>query len=949
MAGVRVRAVVWDGAAEAVALRVGSGSEWLALVGPGGICSGLSLEHHGSMLVVTRPASSSPMCVEAVSLLLAAVPEALKVEERPFRRAQLADATWMVQGGWDGEALRRHMTPIWDQGIMGEGQIVTLGDSGLDVLHCAFVDSRESVAYGPGNSNLKHRKVVAYNDEFTRDRLDQAGHGSRCGGIVAGTPETADSGSATANANRGIARNAKLAVYDMGNDPSLNLDGPEDLATTMFPWAFNLVGSSLFSGSFGATAQGGYSFDSQAVDRYSWANQYWVAFFGAGNSGEDRSRGGRFNIDAPASSKSGIAVGSSMSTHSGDPNNLSSFSSSGPTTDGRIKPDLVSVGQTIISPDVRAGSCAYSPQQGTSFSCPLVAGATALIRQYFVDGFYPKGAKSPEASINPMAATLRAVLLLSTAPLKGIVTISGQEFSNFGVRGLPNVYQGFGALQLGAALHFDKTPSSPNLYVYQSREGLVNGDKYVFCVRVASPAVSRPLRVVLAWQDFPADLNALMHLVNDLDLEVVDSTGETVYGNSNLRRGGARVSNPGFAGSPDASAGADRLNTAETVLIPSDALVPGATYTVVVRATHVPKGPQPFAVAATFDGTAEVGAGFGCTARATLCPGSCSGSGTCVRGTCECLPGTGGDDCSRRAWNATATAQTITVPDSYWVHYKLPSHRPDKELIVTVELSHNGVSFRSGAMVGFSGPGEALPDHSSPALLPLREGKELYSRNAGDLYLGIFTGCCNELGVTVSVKADYTSAPAASMSALPSSGRTSTIPIPSVPTDKVDVVKGSPLLPYILVGVGAAALSLALAGLCLAGWIFYKRKKMARESGVVGDLDSIVVSSGASMPQAGAYGNVDNDEIVEEGKRKRKAWKGKKAKPVEVHIDDDYGEDRSEDDDHVSEVTPEERHDAPDAGGKGKDEDKDDNGHAEQKQEHPQSPDLELEKDGSEV
>jgi len=40
-------------------------------------------------------------------------------------------------------------------------------------------------------------------------------------------------------------------------------------------------------------------------------------------------------------------------------------------------------------------TCTYVYDSGTSMSCPTVAGATALLRQYFTDGYYPKGIKVP--------------------------------------------------------------------------------------------------------------------------------------------------------------------------------------------------------------------------------------------------------------------------------------------------------------------------------------------------------------------------------------------------------------------------------------------------------------------------------------------------------------------------------------------------------------------------
>ena len=79
------------------------------------------------------------------------------------------------------------------------------------------------------------------------------------------------------------------------------------------------------------------------------------------------------HIIAPSDGDSVIAIGAV------DGNNMTSaFSSSGPSADGRIKPDNVAMGVNIpvqISQDIIARS------SGTSFSCPVVSGITACLMQ----------------------------------------------------------------------------------------------------------------------------------------------------------------------------------------------------------------------------------------------------------------------------------------------------------------------------------------------------------------------------------------------------------------------------------------------------------------------------------------------------------------------------------------------------------------------------------------
>lgn len=82
-------------------------------------------------------------------------------------------------------------------------------------------------------------------------------------------------------------------------------------------------------------------------------------------------------------------------------NILSSFSSRGPTTDGRFKPDISSVGEHVLSVNSQGYAsqpnwCFNPPSSiksmdGTSMATPITSGSAALIRQYFQDGFYYSG------------------------------------------------------------------------------------------------------------------------------------------------------------------------------------------------------------------------------------------------------------------------------------------------------------------------------------------------------------------------------------------------------------------------------------------------------------------------------------------------------------------------------------------------------------------------------
>ena len=91
----------------------------------------------------------------------------------------------------------------------------------------------------------------------------------------------------------------------------------------------------------------------------------------AGNSG-----GGSWQyISSPADADSALAIGAVKGA-----GNYASFSSTGPSSDGDIKPNVAAVGQATI---IVRQSGSIGPGNGTSFSCPVLAGSAACFWQAF--------------------------------------------------------------------------------------------------------------------------------------------------------------------------------------------------------------------------------------------------------------------------------------------------------------------------------------------------------------------------------------------------------------------------------------------------------------------------------------------------------------------------------------------------------------------------------------
>ncbi|MGZ8517223.1 MAG: S8 family serine peptidase [Chitinophagaceae bacterium] len=96
-----------------------------------------------------------------------------------------------------------------------------------------------------------------------------------------------------------------------------------------------------------------------------------LVFNAAGNSGNDYWR----MITTPADGDSVVAVGAVSPSGT-----VASFSSYGPSADGRIKPDVASVG---VSAMLQAPNNTIATSNGTSFACPNMAGLATCLWQGF--------------------------------------------------------------------------------------------------------------------------------------------------------------------------------------------------------------------------------------------------------------------------------------------------------------------------------------------------------------------------------------------------------------------------------------------------------------------------------------------------------------------------------------------------------------------------------------
>lgn len=267
-------------------------------------------------------------------------------------------------------------------------------------------------------------------------------HGTHVASIIAGEGE-ADP------ANRGVAPGAGIVSVKVGSQfgaEEVGVDaGIEWVLANKAAYGIDLVNMSIAS----TPPSDGTDITSRLTNKLAAAGM--TPIVAAGNTGPST-----LSIGSPGASKFAVTVGAM-----GDPGasdweiplgfDLASFSGRGPTSDGRIKPDIVAAGVDITAADAAATENGYShtgyaSHSGTSQAAPFAAGVAALM----VDA---NPALTSSGTACPTTDTSTECIdgvydSTMQQPLKGALTASAVDW---GPPGPDNDY-GFGRLDAYAAV-----------------------------------------------------------------------------------------------------------------------------------------------------------------------------------------------------------------------------------------------------------------------------------------------------------------------------------------------------------------------------------------------------------------------------------------------------------------------------------------------------------------
>ncbi|WP_321431274.1 NosD domain-containing protein [uncultured Methanolobus sp.] len=332
---------------------------------------------------------------------------------------------------------------------------------------------------GENQTTERHHKVNATLSEFQNrvtvmeDYDNVSSHATSVALIIGSNP-----GDAT---ERGMAPDIEMWSYNSGNDYNEIKTASVDLTSHSYGKNSSLGGYLDYALEFDKAIR-----ENNTISFKSAGNKFYVK--------ENSTGSGYGSISRPGTAKNIITVGA---TNNSQFDEVAYFSSSGPTDDGRLKPEIVAPGYKIdLEPNPYPDQ---KPISGTSLACPVVSGSAALVLEQWQ--------KNHQEDMLP--STMKA-LLVHTANNDG----NGPTFRS-----------GYGMLDTREAVELVILDETEDTAIIQDFSTFATGDNSTEMI-LTVPAHTAELKVTLAWSDKEGILPTT--LWNDLDL-VIYGPGGDIY------------------------------------------------------------------------------------------------------------------------------------------------------------------------------------------------------------------------------------------------------------------------------------------------------------------------------------------------------------------------------------------------------------------------------------
>lgn len=346
----------------------------------------------------------------------------LRLDVRPSLSKAAFDSS--AYGASYGQVKLLKIPLLHDENIAGDGVIVGVFDTGFDNLSHDVFDSLRILAmydFVNDDSNVANEGDLGFGSHGTATLSVLAGY--KPGSLI------------------GPAFRSTFLLAKTENTQS-ETPAEEDNWIAALEWA-EALGADVISSSLGYLDMDPGS--SRSYD-YTWMSGDSTVITKAANigvgmgmiivnsAGNEADRGTPNTLSGPADGDSVIAVGAVSNSGS-----RASFSSYGPTTLGRIKPDVMAPGVNVRV--AASTGNLYNNSSGTSFSCPLVAGVCAQILS-----------AHPNVSPAQMRHALRSTAVKSP----------------FDSDSSPNSFYGYGIVDAAAAVNVFGAVIDPGLIIPQS-------------------------------------------------------------------------------------------------------------------------------------------------------------------------------------------------------------------------------------------------------------------------------------------------------------------------------------------------------------------------------------------------------------------------------------------------------------------------------------------------